>query len=74
VQRPEPTPADSAARKAGCEHVAEIARRRLVAALGDEGVRVFRWVDTAPRGAAAQWGRALSAGVMLDGDPGERGK
>ena len=71
VQRPEPTPADSAARKAGCDHVAEIARRRLVTLCGDDptaGVRVFRCVDESPRGAAARWTNALAAGVPLDGD------
>jgi adenine-specific DNA-methyltransferase len=74
VQRPEPTPPTSAARKAGCEHVADIARARLVAALADDpeaGLRVFRCVDEAPRGAAARWASALAAGVALDGDPGD---
>ncbi|HET6583726.1 MAG TPA: site-specific DNA-methyltransferase [Nannocystaceae bacterium] len=75
VQRPEPTPENSAARKAGLAHVAEIARMRIVAALasaGDAGLRVFRCVDPPPRGAAARWSSALASGVRLDGDPAKR--
>jgi len=71
VQRPEPVPPDSAAKKAGCEHVAEIARLRLVTALADDataGLRVFRCVDEPPRGTAARWTNALAAGVPLDGE------